>query len=254
MGHGNKDAADRLLLIGGSGSIGQFLARAMQGRFEIVIIDPSGPPPAGSTWVRCTAAEAPPGLVRDGDIVVFAATGERSEWDALLATEIVGLRNIALQAAAVGVARFILLSSSRVAFGAERDIAAGGYMDLTLLKDDLRTDTVRPLTEYGAAKAFSEAFLRMLAEDHGLPSSILRIGTFRRLDDPGHVVDAGIPDMPMPKELLARRLSATWLRHEDLLRIVEEEISAPETFRRRFAVSAPPQETWFPLEVETWTL
>lgn len=244
----------RLLLIGGSGAIGRCLAEAFRERFDVLIIDPQEPDfSAGAVWIRSTAAELPPSTIESGDIVVFAATGGAAGWQALLDTEIVGLRNVARRSAEVGVERFILLSSSRVAFAAEREIAETGYRDVAPAGFEMRTDTVRPLTEYGAAKAFAEAFVRMLAEERGLRTSVLRVGTFRTIDDAKLLVEEGIADMPMSKDMLERRLSATWLSHEGLLRMFEEELSAEEVFRRRFAVSVPQERTWLPLEVERWT-
>lgn len=244
----------RIVVIGGSGAAGTVIVQGLSDRFHCVVVDPK--PPSGRIsveWYEAAAVDLPSGYLRAGDVVVYAATGSQLGWRGLLATEVEGLRHVALEAASQDVGRFIMLSSSRVAFGVERDISSTDYRDVVLATGRITPATVRPGDEYGAAKAFGEAFVRMLAEAHGLPVSVLRIGTLRIIDDPAWLASRGISDMPMPTETLRRRLRSTWLKHADLLRLLMEEVQAVEPFRRRYAISADARETWLPLDVETWS-
>jgi NAD+ dependent glucose-6-phosphate dehydrogenase len=240
----------RLVLIGGSGVVGRILLGAFAATRDLVIVDPLAPARQDVTWIEGDADGCTSEVLRPGDDVAFLATGMTGGWEALRATELDGLRVVAEAAAEVGAGRFLFASSNHVVGGYETDLIAQGYPSVTP-PDELVADG-RPDSEYGVAKAFGEAYLRYLAEKRRLRVSVLRIGTVRTIDDPDEAVRQGEADfLPLSEPQRIRRFRATWLYHQDLIRIVEEELVSRPWFRRRFAVSDNPGRFW-PLAVEEW--
>jgi NAD+ dependent glucose-6-phosphate dehydrogenase len=240
----------RLVLIGGSGVVGQILVDAFHETRDLLIVDPRAPGRPDIPWISDDAAGCSKAVLRPGDDVAYLATGAAGGWDGLLGSEIEGLRALAQAAAATGVGRFVFASSNHAVGGHERDLMAQGYPRV-MPTGDLISE-VRPDSEYGAAKAFGEAYLRYLAEQRRLRVSVLRIGTVRSIDDPDVAVRQGEADfLPLSEAERIRRFRATWLYHRDLIRVVEEELDAGVWFRRRFAVSDNPGRFW-PLAVEEW--
>jgi NAD+ dependent glucose-6-phosphate dehydrogenase len=244
-----RPAPPRIVLVGGSGVVGQILSRHLRATHDLLVLDPKPPADRTLAWKAVSAAEVTPSLLRRGDAVCFLATGGEG-WDGLLETEIVGLRRSADAAADVGAHRFVFASSNHAVGGYERDLMRHGY-DRADPPCDLMAQ-VRPDSDYGVAKAFGEAHLRYLAEEGRLAVSILRIGTVRTVDDPDAAVRGGEADfLPLSDERRRRRFRASWLSHPDLVRIVDEELASSTRFRRRFAVSNNPGRFW-PLNVEEW--
>ena len=72
------------------------------------------------------------------------------------------------------------------------------------------------------------------------------------MDDPAqYLSDAAFADIPGGERGRLARLAKTWLRPEDLCRVVSEELMATERFRLRFATSEPSGGPWL-LDVLTW--
>jgi hypothetical protein len=113
-------------------------------------------------------------------------------------------------------------------------------------------DPVRPDSFYAAAKVFAEAYGRKAAELGVLNVSCLRLGTVRRLDDPrAAATEDEFSSVPGGIAGRRRRLAATWLKHADLISVVQDELASRERFRLRFGVSDNPDRFWS-LEVASW--
>jgi hypothetical protein len=113
-------------------------------------------------------------------------------------------------------------------------------------------DPPRPDGLYSAAKIAMEAMGRAAAETLGLPVSVLRVGTCRVVDDPEQAVAEQGFTYIGDHAAVRRRLAQSWLSHPDLVRMVREEFTAPETFRLRYAVSSTDNTLWS-VEPLTWT-
>jgi nucleoside-diphosphate-sugar epimerase len=194
--------------------------------------------------------------LRPGGTALHLATGMARGWEGLLAVDVLGTKNLLDVAAQVGVARVILASTNHVAGGFELDHFRRGATPgaVAIEPEDIvrPTDPIRPDSDYGAAKAFGEAYARFIAETTQIAVSCLRIGTVAPVDDPdAYATSPAFGHIPGGPEGVGRRLRATWLYHADLLRVVREELAASDRFRLRFAVSDNPGRFWS-LETYRW--
>jgi uronate dehydrogenase len=201
----------RVLVTGAAGRIGRVLTLGLQDRgHEVVGLD-LVPQPDGADFAWHTADCVDPDAVADVfddefaesnlDAVVHLAgnPGEASLPDALSSHAVT---TAALLDAMVehGVRRFVYASSNH----------AVGHWPRSSLRDGLLTteDRPRPDTFYGVGKAAAEALLSLYADRHGLDVVACRIGSFRE----------------EPRTL---RHLATWLSHDDCVRMVEAALTTP---------------------------
>ena len=110
-------------------------------------------------------------------------------WDALLATNVVGTRNVFQAAADAGVRRVVFASSGAVVAGWElvppyAQLVAGEYDGIgqvPLIDESMPT---RPRNLYASTKVWGEALGRHFADNHGLEVVCLRIGYAHTADRP----------------------------------------------------------------------
>ena len=157
------------------------------------------------------------------DYVVHLAADPRVDapWDSVLASNIVGARNIYEAAREFHVRRVIFASSNHVTGAYE-----GFAPDLHLHTQNepariLTTDPIRPDSYYGVSKAFGEALARYYCGRWGIESVCLRIGSVLRDDDPSR----------------SARFRKTWLSHRDLVQLVRKSLLAKVTFGIYYGVS-----------------
>lgn len=244
LGHSNGSSLQRMLITGASGVIGTILANRLQSTYHITGLDIR--PPAEETpftsFIQASLGDRDlvMGLASEAEVILHLATGATAGWDGLLSAEINGTRNLLDGALGAKCRRFIYASSNHVSGWAEIDFLTG--------KGDINpvhpADMPRPDGLYAAAKVFAESLLRCAAEWSGLGVSILRIGTVRCEDIPSLYYNAKDFEYIGDKTAVQNRLARTWLRHSDLLRLVQEEIAAKETFRLRFASSNQENQMW----------
>jgi nucleoside-diphosphate-sugar epimerase len=241
----------RVLITGSAGVVATVLARDLSSDHDLVGLDvrPVREPERWSATIMVSVAERNTVLkvAAEADYIVHLANGTVGGWNGLREADIDGTRNV-LDGAMRGDCRRVLVASSNHVTGwGEFDYLAGSRTGLPLEP----SSPPRPDGLYGAAKIAGEALARAAAEFAGLPVSVLRIGTVRLDDNVEHAVDekgfAYIGD----REAVGRRLNRTWLFHADLVRLVREEFTAPETFRLRYAASAG-DEVWS-MRALTWT-
>jgi nucleoside-diphosphate-sugar epimerase len=242
-----------ILITGAAGTIGSILAPALSEDGHVICLDVVEPSPGSPAWRGVRGDVGDRELLRrcltPGGAVVHLATGVSRGWEGLLAVDMLGTRNVLDAAAQVGIRRVILASTNHVVGGFELDyfrrgLAPGPGTDAGNIV--VRpTDPIRPDGEYGAAKAFGEAYGRFIAETTETAVTCLRIGTVAPVDDPAaYATSPEFAHIPGGAEGTGRRLRATWLYHADLLRIVREELAASDHFRLRFAVSDNPGRFW----------
>ncbi len=197
----------RVLLTGAAGSIGRVLTPGLTRLGHDVVGLDLVPAPEGydGPWhtVDCTDPDAVAAVfsAEHLDAVVHLA-GVVSEEDlpTELASHVVTTAAL-LEAMVAHDVRRIVYASSNHAVG--RTPRAG--LGAGLLTTDVRP---RPDTFYGTAKVAAEALLSLYADRFGIDAVACRIGSF--LEQPE-----------------VRRNLATWLSHDDCVRMVEAALSAP---------------------------
>jgi nucleoside-diphosphate-sugar epimerase len=158
--------------------------------------------------------------MRGIDVVVHMAADPRMDapWESLLASNVVGGRNVLEAARLSGVGRVIVASSAMVSWGYWQDepyrsLYEGRYEDLS--PQDVQPVThewpLRPTTAYAATKIWMEGLGRTYAEAHGLSVLCLRIGWVNAEDRP-HTY-------PWAR--------AGWCSQRDIAQMVERSILAP---------------------------
>jgi nucleoside-diphosphate-sugar epimerase len=160
------------------------------------------------------------------DVVVHMAADPNLEagWESILASNLIGPRNVFEAARLCGVRRVICASSVTVNWGTllreepYKLIYEGRYDELS--PADVPMVTVdkppRPLSYYPASKVWGEALARVYADAHGLSMICLRIGGVQG------------DDRPPFEEGWAR---SAWLSQRDVAQMVQRAIEAPDDLR-----------------------
>ena len=160
------------------------------------------------------------------DAVVHMAADPNLEasWESILASNLIGTRNVFEAARRCGVQRVIYASSVTVHWGTltqvepykmlfERRYDELSPSDLPILT---KADLPRPSTYYPASKVWGEALARVYADTHGLSMICLRIG------------GVNAEDRPPLDEWWGRAL---WLSQRDIAQMVQCAIEAPDELR-----------------------
>jgi NAD+ dependent glucose-6-phosphate dehydrogenase len=157
------------------------------------------------------------------DTVVQMAADPRPDapWESVLASNIVGVRNVFEAAMRQGVKRVVYASSIMVSWGYQQDepyktISEGRFDEIT--PADLHTVTHewpnRPTGLYPASKIWGESLARYYADVHGLSVPCLRLGWVNAEDHP-HKAESG----------------SVWCSQRDVVQLVERTIEAPADLR-----------------------
>ena len=211
----------KVLVTGASGRVGQVVLARLGETYDLSALNRS--PVAG---IPCTQADI---ADLDGIIPAFegvdavlhlAASTMAGDWESLLATNIVGVRNVYEAARIQGVKRVVNISSGAtiLGYGLEspyKDLLAGEYEKLPdqwpLVNERW---PIRPDSVYGASKAWGEALGRYYSDYHGLSIICVRLGAFLADDT---------PDNP--------RSVAGYTSWEDAMRMFSLCIDAPDNVR-----------------------
>jgi NAD+ dependent glucose-6-phosphate dehydrogenase len=166
------------------------------------------------------------GAMQGIDVVVHMAADPRLEadWESILASNLVGPRNVFEAARRGGVRRVIYASSVTVNWGTllyeepYRLLYQGRYDELS--PADVPMVTVerppRPTSYYPVSKVWGEALARAYADTHGLSMICLCIG------------GVNAEDRPPFEEGWGRSL---WLSQRDVAQMVQRAIEAPAALR-----------------------
>lgn len=193
-----------LLLTGASGNLGRLLtrelaARGYQLRLSDIVPFPD-PVPAGCEFHQADLADAQAvaKLVQGTDCVLhFGGISVEKPYAGIIEANVLGTTHI-FEAVRSQRQRVVFASSNHTIGFHERSTPLNS------------SDVYRPDGYYGLSKAWGELLGSMMFDKHGVESVHLRIGSC----------------LPAPTE--ARHL-ATWLSHDDLLRLVCTAVEAPET-------------------------
>ena len=158
------------------------------------------------------------------DVVVQMAADPNADgdWESILASNVIGARNVFEAAHRAGVKRLIFASSIMVSWGYLEDeefrvVSEGRYDELSPEEMPRVTheSAVRPTSLYPASKVWGEAVGRYYADIHEMSVICLRIGWVNREDHPhSHGWARG-----------------GWCSRRDMVQMVERSIQAPEEVR-----------------------
>jgi uronate dehydrogenase len=200
-----------VLLTGAAGSIGRVLSLGLADRgHEVVGLD-LVPQPDGTDGAWHTADCTDPDAVAD----VFAAESAGSQIEAVV--HMAGYPGEASlpESLTSHVVTTAALLDAMVEHGVTRFVYGGsnhavGHTPRAGLPDGLLTaeTRLRPDTFYGVGKAAAEALMSLYADRHGLDVVSCRIGSF------------------LPEPQTSRNL-ATWLSHDDCVRMVDAALTTP---------------------------
>lgn len=216
-------AKKRILITGATGGIGLHLSDVLADDYDIV---QHGRTPKNEeqekVLQRADLSDYDEVLaLMDGvDTIVHMAgsASPESDWDSVLAANIIGLRNVLEAARESGVRRVVFASSNHAMGMYDR------YEEWPVYPHQLpRGDSL-----YGVSKIFGEALGRFYHDEHGLDFIALRIGWMS--EDPLSV-DEDI-------------LHAMWLSPDDCEQVVRCAIEAEVTFGLYYAVSDNPNRRW----------
>lgn len=213
----------RVAVTGAGGRIGQIIRSTLSNRIgELRLLDRSRQ--LSASHDRESVVQADVGdlralevAFRGTDCVVhLAGVPQPDDWEDVLATNIVGTRNVFEAARHEGVAK-VIFASSHHAFGFHA-------------RTELLTDAAeyRPDTYYGLSKCFGELLGRMYSDKYDMRVAALRIGTLTDEDRP-----------------LDERHIATWISKRDMAQLIELCISSDEyRYLPVYAVSANTRRYW----------
>jgi len=215
-----------VLVTGAAGSIGTVVCSGLVDRGHRVSGLDLVPEPEGFTgsWstTDCTDPDAVDAVFAALDpleaVVHLAGRPDESSLTDELASHVVTTAALLDAMVAHGVPRIVYASSNHAVGRTPRD---------SLGSDLLEVGTrPRPDTFYGTAKVAAEALLSLYADRHGIDAVATRIGSF-----------LAQPETP--------RALATWLSHDDAVRMFEAALTAPDPgFAVLYGVSANTRGWW----------
>ncbi|HTY67212.1 MAG TPA: NAD(P)-dependent oxidoreductase [Alphaproteobacteria bacterium] len=185
----------KILITGAAGGVGRRLRRLLRGRFPAIRLSDVARPAdvaPGEEFMQADLADfaaVEKTVAGVEGIVHLGGMSVENDWETILASNIVGTRNVFEAARRQGVKRVVFATSNHV---------VGFYPRSRRIGTEV---LVRPDSRYGVSKAFGEALGSFYADKFGLRVFCIRIGN--------------VDDRPVDK----RRLSI-WLHPEDLAQLV----------------------------------
>ena len=213
----------RVLVTGAAGSIGRVVIAGLSERgHEVVAADlVAAPAPYDGPWHLLDvgdrdAVDAAFGAEQLDGVVHLAGIPDETDLPTALASHVHTTAALLDAMVAHGVGRMVYASSNHAVGRTPHERNAP-------LGVDVRP---RPDTFYGVGKVAAEALLSLYADRYGLDVVACRIGSF----------------LPRPER---RRHLATWLSHEDGVRMVEASLVAPSPgFAVLYGISANTRGWW----------
>lgn len=199
----------KILITGAAGRIGKLITLPLQERYDLCLTDIRKPIPLSDCDfhpVDISDYNAFRTLCVGVHTIVHlaAVSDENSPWEPLLQNNIIGLYNVFEAAADAGCRRMIFAGSMYTVTGYPKDVLVNTGMP------------VRPLTLYGATKAFGETLGSFYAHKRNLPTICLRLGWVLESND---------------RHMTTKNPLDTVITCNDLIRLFIAAIEAPEDIR-----------------------
>lgn len=198
----DQHAMKRLLITGAAGGLGSMCRQRlshMADRLRLSDVADLGEAGPNEELVPCDLSDkaAVERLVQGCDgIVHLGGRAVEDRWEVIRASNIDGIVNLYEAARKHGKPRIVFASSNH---------AIGYYRQTERLDADVRT---RPDGLYGVSKVFGEAIASMYHDKFGVETACVRIGSC----------------FPEPR---TQRMMATWLSHDDFVRLIERVFAVP---------------------------
>ena len=212
----------RVLVTGAAGSLGRVVTIGLTDRGHDVVGLDLVPPPEGTTFgwheADCADGDAVAAVFveeRLDAVVHLAGVPEETSLPEALTSHVTTTAALLDAMVAHRVPRLVYASSNHAVGRTPR--SAG----------ELTADVPpRPDTYYGVGKVAAEALLRLFVDRHQIDAVALRIGSF----------------LLQPE---TRRQLATWLSHDDAVRLVHAALTAPDPgFAVAYGISANTRAWW----------
>ena len=215
----------RVLVAGAAGSIGSVLCNGLLDRGHTVVGLDRTPEPEGFTgdWFTVDCADA------DAVDAVFVSLSKTGGVDAVIHVAGVTVELSLSDEIESHVLTTAALLDAMVRHGVNRIVYAGSNhaVGRTPRVDELGIDVrPRPDTFYGVAKVAAEGLLSLYVDRYGIDAVVTRIGSF----------------LVQPE---SRRGLSTWLSHDDMVRMFDACLTAPDPgFAVIYGVSANTRGWW----------
>jgi len=248
MSQDTEQQRQRVVVTGSDGLIGRLVLDAWRGanRYEVIGLARK-PGPYTDVQADITDLDALVAAFDGADAVVHlaATSAVGSEWDAVLASNLIGTYNVFEAARRTGVERVVFSSSNHAIGSYETDNAPALY-DLNDGRVWDHHAEIRPDSLYGVSKVYGEAMARYYVDHHGLKAYCLRIGGTRGKDDPGHPDNLWKPEFDHDPEKLATRtrMRAVWLSERDCIQLIERCLASDLDWVLCYGISNNPRRFW----------
>lgn len=238
----------RVVVTGATGLLGKIVIDAwrISGQYDVVGLARSE---SDYTDILCDTSdlEGLAAAFQNADVVVHLAGSSEvsSSWEAVLESNLIGLRNVFEAAKRAGVKR-VVFSSSNHAVGT---FETANRPDIFEINDPRQIDhNAEPMPDslYGVSKVYGEAMARYYVDHHGLEAVCLRIGgcmgeeaptSPQNLWNPARDYEPGIREARM-------RVRAVWLSNRDCIHLIERSIEADVQWTLVYGISDNPRKLW----------
>lgn len=181
----------------------------------------------------------------DAIVHLAGSSAVSSSWEAVLESNIIGLRNVFEAARITGVPRVVFASSNH-AVGTFETANAPDIWELNDPRQIDDTSEMMPDSLYGVSKAYGEAMARYYVDHHGLEAVCLRIGGCMGENAPTSPVNLWNPERDSePGIREARmRIRAVWLSNRDCVHLFERSIEADVRWALVYGISDNHRKLW----------
>lgn len=181
----------------------------------------------------------------DAIVHLAGSSAVDSSWEAVLESNIIGLRNVFEAARLAGVPR-VVFSSSNHAVGT---FETANQPELHEIDDSRQIDhtvELMPDSYYGVSKAYGEAMARYYVDHHGMEAICLRIGSCTGDDKPNSPNNLWKPERDNEPGIREQRmrLRATWLSERDCVHLIERSIDAETNWAIVYGTSNNHRQIW----------
>lgn len=181
----------------------------------------------------------------DAIVHLAGASAVESSWEAVLESNIIGVRNVFEAARIAGVPR-VVFSSSNHAVGTFETANQPEVHEIDDPRQIDHTVEIMPDSYYGVSKAYGEAMARYYVDHHDMEAVCLRIGACTGNDkpySPNNLWKSDRDDEPGIREQRTR-MRATWLSNRDCVHLIERAIEADVNWALVYGTSDNPRKIW----------